>query len=125
MTDKPKEVVWIGSCRRDLQSFPDDVKDVVGFALYQAQMGEKHPDAKPLRGYKGAGVLEVVDDYDGDTYRAVYTVKFEGYVYALHAFQKKSKSGRATPKADLDLVDRRLKLAREDFEAKAREEGNG
>lgn len=83
-------------------------------------MGEKHADAKPLKGFKGSGVLEVCDDYNGDTYRAVYTVKFEGFVYALHAFQKKSKAGIATPKADLDLIKRRLRLAQEDHDERSR-----
>ena len=93
----------------------------MGFALSQAQSGGKHPDAKPLKGYKGAGVLEVVDDYDGDTYRAVYTVKLEGMVYALHAFQKKSKTSKATDKTDLEMIDRRLKLARADHERRKKE----
>lgn len=97
-------------------SFPDDVKDVMGYALHLAQFGGKHADAKPLSGYGGAGVLEVVDDHDGDTYRGVYTVKLEGAVYMLHAFQKKSKKGSATPKADLELVERRLKAAQEHHE---------
>lgn len=118
-TDKP--LVWIGSTLKDLRAFPEEVKDVMGFALSQAQSGGKHPDAKPLKGYKGAGVLEVVDDYDGDTYRAVYTVKLEGMVYALHAFQKKSKTGKATDKTDLEMVDRRLKLARADYERRKKE----
>lgn len=118
-TDKP--LVWIGSTLKDLRAFPEEVKDVMGFALSQAQSGGKHPDAKPLKGYKGAGVLEVVDDYDGDTYRAVYTVKLEGMVYALHAFQKKSKTSKATDKTDLEMIDRRLKLARADHERRKKE----
>ena len=117
--DKP--LVWIGSTLKDLRAFPEEVKDVMGFALSQAQSGGKHPDAKPLKGYKGAGVLEVVDDFDGDTYRAVYTVKLEGMVYALHAFQKKSKTGKATDKSDLEMVERRLKLARADYERRKKE----
>ena len=118
-TDKP--LVWIGSTLKDLRALPEEVKDVMGFALSQAQSGGKHPDAKRLKGYKGAGVLEVVDDYDGDTYRAVYTVKLEGMVYALHAFQKKSKTGKATDQTDLELVERRLKLARADYERRKKE----
>jgi phage-related protein len=78
---------------------------------------KKHPDAKPLKGFKGSGVLEVVEDFDGDTYRAVYTVKFEGVVYVLHAFQKKSKRGIATPKQDIELIETRLKRAKEDYES--------
>jgi phage-related protein len=85
----------------------------VGYALYLAQCGEKHPSAKPLKGFKGAGVLEVVEDFDGDTYRAVYTVKLEAVVYVLHVFQKKSKQGIATPKQDINLIEMRLKRAQE------------
>jgi phage-related protein len=77
----------------------------MGDGLYLAQIGDKHDDAKPLKGFKGAGVLEIVDNFDGDTYRAVYTVKFESAVYVLHVFQKKSKSGIATPKQDIDLIE--------------------
>lgn len=116
MTGNEKPLIWIGSARKDLLAFPEDVKDVMGFALHLAQSGGKHPDAKPLKGHKGAGVLEVVDDYDGDTYRAVYTVKLEGFVYALHAFQKKSKTGRATDKSDLEMIERSLKAAQADHE---------
>jgi phage-related protein len=88
----------------------------VGGALWEAQLGGKAPFAKPLKGFGGAGVLEIVDDFDGDTYRAVYTVRFPGIVYVLHAFQKKSKRGRATPRADIDLIDQRLRRAKEDYE---------
>lgn len=86
---------------------------MTGFALYLAQTGGKHPAAKPLRGYRGAGVVEVVDVHDKDTYRTVYTVRFADVVYVLHAFQKKSKCGIATPKHDIDLVNSRLELARQ------------
>ena len=85
----------------------------MGFALYEAQMGGKHVAAKPLRGFKGAGVLEVADDFDGDTFRAVYTVRFSDTVYVLHAFEKKSKKGISTPKREMDLIQDRLKLARQ------------
>ena len=95
-----KSLLWVGSCREDLKSFPEDVRLVMGYALYLAQVGSKHPDAKPLRGFGSAGVLEVVDDFDGDTYRAVYTVKLQGVVFALHAFQKKSRKGKKTPQQD-------------------------
>jgi len=88
----------------------------VGGALWDAQLGLKAPFAKPLKGFGGAGVLEIVDDFDGDTYRAVYTVRFAGVVYVLHAFQKKSKHGIATPRAELDLIEQRLKRAREDYD---------
>ena len=94
---------------------PQPVKDVFGFAIFQAELGDKHPGAKPLKGFAGAGVLEVVEDYDGDTYRAVYTVKFKGAVYVLDAFQKKSKKGSATPKHDIDRIKARLKLAEQHY----------
>lgn len=111
MMDNMKQLEWISSSYKDLMEVPQDVKNVVGYALYLAQLGEKHDNAKPLKGFKGAGVLEIVDDFQGDTYRAVYTVKFEFAVYVLHVFQKKSKSGIATPKQDIDLIEKRLKLA--------------
>lgn len=111
--DKP--LFWMGSSLDDLSAFPLEVKRVMGFALRQAQQGGKHVQAKPLRGQKGASVLEVVEDHDGDTFRGVYTVKFRGAVYVLHAFQKKSKSGIKTPKPDLDLIASRLKLAKEHY----------
>lgn len=106
-----KPVIWIGPSRRELVAFPDAVKDRMGFALYMAQQGEKHVDAKPLKGFGGAGVVEVVSDYRGDTFRAVYTVRFADAVYVLRAFQKKSKTGRATPHAEMALIERRLREA--------------
>lgn len=109
-----KPLDWMGSSREDLGRFPKQVRSVMGYALYLAQTGGKHPDAKPLRGFGGAGVLEVVDDFDSDTYRAVYTVQFERAVYVLHAFQKKSKRGSETPKSHIDLVKLRLKQAEAD-----------
>jgi len=112
---KIKNLVWIGSSRRDLKSFPAEVKDVMGYALYQAQVGRKALSAKPLAGFGGAGVLEIVEDHQTDTYRAVYTVKFSEFVYVLHAFQKKSKKGIATPKPDIDLIKRRIRVAEEDY----------
>ncbi len=90
---------------------PDDVVDVFGFALHLAQSGKKHGDAKPLKGFGGASVLEVVEDHMGDTYRAVYTVKIADSVYVLHCFQKKSKQGIETPKQDMNLIQERLKAA--------------
>ena len=93
---------------------PEDVIDVFGFALHLAQTGKKHANAKPLRGFGGAGVLEVVEDHSGDTYRAVYTVKIDDAVYVLHCFQKKSKQGIETPKHDMDLIRERLKAAQAD-----------
>ena len=106
-----KPVIWVGSSRNDLRGFPDAVQDHVGYALYVAQRGEKHRDAKALAGFGGAGVVEIVTDYRGDTFRAVYTVRFAGALYVLHAFQKKSKSGRATPRRDLELIKQRLREA--------------
>ena len=106
-----KPVLWIGSSRRDFRALPLPVKSHMGYALYLAQQGGKHRDAKPLKGFGGAGVVEIVTDFDGDTFRAVYTVRLAGAVYVLHAFQKKSKSGRATPKAELKLIEKRLKEA--------------
>jgi phage-related protein len=113
----PKELCWIASTRDDLRGFPETVRQVIGYALYLAQNGHKHPDAKPLRGFGGAGVLEMVEDHDGDTYRAVYTVRFKDAVYVLHAFQKKSKKGIATPRADIDLIKERLKAATQHYAA--------
>lgn len=109
--DDEKPLYWVGSSLDDLRRFPDEVKDLMGYALQIAQWGDKHPDAKPLKGFKGASTLEVVEDYDGDTYRAVYTVQFKDAVYVLHAFQKKSKQGIKTPKPDMDLIKSRLKAA--------------
>ena len=91
--------------------FPSGVRQTIGYALYRAQLGKTHPDAKPLRGFGGAGALEVLRDFRGDTYRAVYAVRFADAVYVLHAFQKKSKGGRSTPKREMDLVRQRLKAA--------------
>ena len=106
---------WVGSAKRDLLSFPEPVKDGIGTALSVAQFGRKHPAAKPWKG-AGSGVLEVVEDYDGNAYRAVYTVRFRKAVYVLHCFQKKSHRGIQTPKADVELVSHRLRLARQDYE---------
>lgn len=106
-----KPLYWMGSSKKDLQSLPADIQDIFGFALYLAQCGGKHPQAKPLKGFRGAGVLEVVEDYVGDTYRAVYTINLGTAVYVLHAFQKKSMSGIATPKPDMDKIRERLKAA--------------
>ena len=105
-----KPVVWVGDSLRVLRSFPAGVQDEVGYALFLAQRGGKHVAAKPLKGL-GAGVLEVVADHRGDTFRAVYTVRLADRLYVLHAFQKKSKHGIATPQAEIDLIKRRLKQA--------------
>lgn len=106
-----KPIRWVGSSYDDLLALPEEVRRGVGYALYVAQNGDKADNAKPLKGF-GGGVLEVVEDYDGDTYRAVYTVTSESAVYVLHAFQKKSKAGIKTPRKDLDLIEARLKAAR-------------
>jgi phage-related protein len=112
---RPKPIFWVASSRKDLQSFPKAVRRTFGQALFDAQTGGKHPEAKPLRGFRGAGVLEVVEDYDGRTFRAVYTVKLAGFVYVLHAFQKKSKRGARTPAEEIDKVKARLKEAEKHY----------
>jgi phage-related protein len=116
MNTRLKLVEWIGSSLDDLKDLPEDVQQTIGYALYRAQCGERHPSVKPLKGFKGASVLEVVQDFDGDTYRAVYTIKFEEVVYVLHVFQKKSKRGIETPKQDIELIETRLKRAKEHYE---------
>jgi phage-related protein/predicted XRE-type DNA-binding protein len=103
-----QELYWVGNSREIVRSFPPEVRRVIGRALDLAQRGGKDSNAKPLRGFGGAGVLEIVDDHDGDAYRAVYTVRFAQAVYMLHAFQKKSKRGIATPRQEIDLIRRRL-----------------
>jgi phage-related protein len=108
-TQKP--VVWIGSSKDDLRAFPDEVSPRHGVCINDAQNGDEHPRAKALKGFGGRSVLEVVDDEDGDTYRAVYTVRFAGIIYVLHAFQEKSKRGIETPKHDVAVIQARLKTA--------------
>jgi len=117
-----KALFWVGGSRRDLQAFPSAVRQEMGYALYQAQKGGKHILAKPLRGFGGSAVLEVVSDFSGNTFRAVYTVRFREAVYVLHAFQKKSLKGRATPQPDLDLIRGRLRQAEEAHAAFLKEE---
>ena len=112
---KLKPVQWVGSSKEDLKSFPAEVRDRFGFALYQAQSGLKHRHAKPLKGF-GPGVLEVVSRHEGGAYRAVYTVRFREVVYVLHAFQKKAKKGIATPRKEMETVMRRLKAATRHWE---------
>lgn len=101
--------------------FPVEARREVGYVLYFAQRGDKHPAAKPLKGFKGAGVLEVVEDHQGDTYRAVYTVRFSTAVYVLHAFKKKSKVGIKTPRHEIDLIEQRLKSAKAEHDAQLKE----
>jgi phage-related protein len=110
-----KQVHWVGSSLHDLRKLPDAVQDEVGFALHEVQMGRKPGNAKPLKGFKGAGVLEIVQGHDGEAYRAIYTVRLVSAIYVLHVFHKKSKHGVATPKAEIDLIKQRLKAA-EDIE---------
>lgn len=111
-----RPVFWTGSSRGDLKMFPTRVRDHIGYALYQAQIGQKHRDIKPLKGL-GAGVLEIVSRHDGNTYRAVYTIRWPEAIYVLHAFQKKASQGRKTPKHDVDLIRQRLKQAEKHYEA--------
>ncbi|MGI8897729.1 MAG: type II toxin-antitoxin system RelE/ParE family toxin [Pyrinomonadaceae bacterium] len=120
---KIKGIVWVGSSRKDLKGFPAEVRDVMGYALYQVQVGRKSPSAKPLAGFGGASVLEIVENFQTNTYRAVYSVKFSELVYVLHAFQKKSKKGIATPKPDLDLIKKRLVLAEQDYKTRLARRG--
>ena len=108
---EPKRLEWVGTSLKDMRALPLPVRRTFGYALYAAQLGERPPDAKPLKGFGGAGVLEVIEDYRGDTYRAVYTVRFADTIYVLHVFRKKSKHGIETPKAELDLIKERLKRA--------------
>lgn len=110
-----KPIRWIGSSLRDLKSFPAEVRSDVGYALYAAQNGDTDPSAKPMKGFGGASVMEIVAPFFGDTWRAVYTVRFQDVVYVLHAFQKKSKSGIATPQKDIELIRQRLAAAEKDY----------
>ncbi len=120
MAGSERPLVWVGSSRRDLRSFPRQVRRDIGHALYAAQQGETDPAAKPLKGFGGRSVVEIIADHEGNTWRAVYTVRYTEAVYVLHAFQKKSKRGIATPRTDVDLIQRRLAEA----ERLHRERGN-
>ena len=108
-----KTVIWVGPTLKELKAFPRPVQRAVGVALYAAQLGQTPPDAKPLKGFSGAGVLELVEDHRGDTYRAVYTVRFATRIFVLHVFQKKSKRGIATPLKEIELIRARLKWAKD------------
>lgn len=108
-----KELGWVASSKKDLMEFPLDIQKEMGHALYIAQQGGKHKSAKPLKGFGGAAVLEVVQSDGNGTYRAMYTVQFDEVIYVLHAFQKKSKTGIKTPKQDMDLVEKRLIAAQQ------------
>ncbi len=123
MASDEKPLFWVASSKRDLLALPDEVM-MFGYALGLAQQGGQHPDAKQLRGF-GNGVFEVVEDFDGDTYRAVYTLKFEDAVFCVHAFQKKSKKGAETPKPDIEKIRSRLKLAEKIYADWQKENENG
>ena len=112
-----KPLDWVGSSKRDFLTFPEAVIDEMGNALGLAQFGGKHPSAKPWKG-QGPGVFELIENHDGNTYRAVYTVRFEEVAYVLHAFQKKSPRGVRTARGDIDLVERRLKAAQQNYEVR-------
>jgi phage-related protein len=107
-------LVWVASCKRDYDRFPLQLQRYLGFELFLAQTGEHPPSAKLLKGF-GSGIVELVGDFDGDTYRAVYTVRFREAVYVLHAYMKKSKHGIKTPKSDIELIRRRLRAAEADY----------
>lgn len=112
-----KPLDWVGSSKKDFLAFPEPVKDEMGNALGLAQFGGRHPKAKPWKG-QGAGVFEIVEDHHGDTYRAIYTVRFREVVYVLHAFQKKSPKGMKTARSDVELIKQRLRVAQRDHEVR-------
>ena len=129
MRASEKRLIWVGSSKKDYLELPDAVQDVFGYALHVVQSGGKPRTAKPLKGFKSGGILELVDDHARDTFRAVYTVRFATAVYVLHAFQKKAKKGIATPQADIDLIRQRLRDAEAihryyEQEEKSHEPGN-
>src|SRR5882757_1614930 len=110
MADEPRPLIWRGGSKADFMAFPPAAQREMGYALFLAQMGERHPImAKTLKGFSGGTVIEVRESFEGNAYRAVYTARYADAVYVLHAFQKKSKQGSATPKAEIDLIERRLK----------------
>ena len=111
LPSKVRPLAWLGSTKKDLLGLPEEVVDTFGYALHLAQIGRKHDQAKPLHGFGSAGVLEVVEDWRGNAFRAVYTVRFAAAVFVLHVFQKKSHSGVAMPKQDMDLIKERLQVA--------------
>lgn len=114
LADK-RQIFWVGSSLKDLTKMPLEVQDTFNFGLVQAANGLKHVNAKPLKGFGGNGVLEIVEDHRSGTYRAVYTIRFKKAVYVLHVFQKKSKRKIATPKSEIDLIDERLKRAGREY----------
>ncbi len=118
-----RPLLWVASSKRDFQEFPAPVQDELGFELFLAQTGQHPPSGKPLKGI-GSGIVELIDDFDGDTYRAVYTVRFADAVYVLHAFKKKSKQGIKTPQREIDLVKNRLRDAEQDYAERSRKREN-
>ena len=114
-----RDIIWVSSPLEDLKRFPEPVQKVMGFALFEAQCGGKHLQARALKGSGGAGVLEVIEDFDGNAFRTVYTVRFADAVYVLHAFQKRAKRGIKTPKREMDVVRARLRMARDARQAEA------
>jgi phage-related protein len=122
---RPKPVIWIASTKHDLKKLPEEIQGRVGHALWSAQVGGSHPHAKALKGFGDASVVEIIEDWQGNTYRAVYTVRFEDAVYVLHVFQKKSLRGAETPKADIDRIKKRLREAKAIHKALRRKENNG
>lgn len=121
MAGPERPLIWVASSRRDYREFPARVQDSFGFLLFLAQTGQHPPSAKPLKGL-GSGTIELIENWDGDTYRAVYTIRFSEAIYVLHAFKKKSKRSRKTPLGDIDLIRRRLKDAELDHAARFRKE---
>lgn len=119
----PKPCIFVGASRRELKALPEDVRGEIGHALHEAQCGGEPASAKALKGFGGRGVLEIIEDFDGNTYRAVYTLRFAGIVYVLRAFQKKSKVGITTPKAEIELIKTRLRAAEADYKARFRTGG--
>jgi phage-related protein len=118
-----KPVAWLGSSHKDLKAFPFSAQAKIGYGLYLAQTGQKPPRAKPLSGFGSAGVLEIVEDHDGDTYRAVYTVRLAENIYVLHCFQKKSTQGIKTPQRDINIIRLRLQSANEAHQVWLNEQG--
>ena len=110
-----KRLDFVGSSRKDLRAFPEGARQDIGFALFEAQKGNMPSAAKPLRGFGGAGVLEITEDFEGNTYRVIYTVKFQKVVYVLHCFQKKSRHGIKTPQKDIGLIKQRLRTVEADY----------
>ncbi len=115
-----RPLLWIASSKKDYRAFPAAVQEHLGFELFLVQTGQHPPSAKPLTGR--GGVVELIEDFDGNTYRAIYTARFKDAVYVLHAFQKKSKHGVKTPKNHIDLIERRLRDAASDHAARVKQE---